>query len=1097
VASSGASVANSSGTSNISTSVSLVPGATVTFTVVAQIASSATGNLVNTVTVTPPMGVTDTNPSNNTATDTDTLALGSISGTKYLDATGNGFGGTDAPLSGVKINLYKDLSGNGVLGTGDGSPVATATTAANGTYSFPGLAAGTYFVQEVVPSGYVQTGGGPNGSAGNTYYTVTVASGQTNTGKNFDDFQVPTCTPTNVSFTVNNNNYLTTVTSLSGNTQQGDTVTVTFTVTAGMSDQLTLVSYIAPSSTFSDSNAYQQVIYQQATGIFASGTHSLTVAIPNSYYQIDFVCGAAINQLEPNQNGNAYGPDSANILYHAEGRYIDSDGGGTTAFTTKTVASGDFATVSPTNYWSTTTGQNVIKSLNGGSTATKLAQWLATSFPNLYGSGAGSHSLVNSNGTYFTNSQVASAYLSTTTFTSGDRQVLSAALSVYATSINLAGTNVHNTDSHITTSLAGSGMDTYNVGVNGSAFGVPNSTTLTVMQFLTDLNASTSAGAGVASGGNAVFSGINVIGNVTNATLTSDGLAYTPAQIRTAYGINNLALDGTGQTIAIVDAYDNPNIFESVDTFSSQFGLTSTGSTLYDQYGPASSFLTVLNQNGDSTSLPGTDPAGAGNDNWEVEEALDVEWVHAIAPGAQIVLVEANSQALSDLMASAATAANQPGVSVVSMSWGFPEGQSVLAQDEATYDSDLTTPAGHQGVTFVASTGDYGTNDPEYPAFSPNVVAVGGSSLYLNADNSYSSETGWGYNSAGQGTLIGSGGGVSQYEVEPAYQQGVQGTGYRTTPDVSFVADPATGVWIADAYNSPDNPYEIVGGTSVSSPAMAATFALVNQGRVAAGEATLNSTSPTEAQQDLYSLPQSDYNSITSGTNGGYNAAAGYNLVTGLGTPVANQFVADLVAGNFPSSGQVAPIGASLNANAGYSGSAGNGTTNVMNVFAALTTTAPGRGTDAGSVVNPYVSTGNVGAGLTTIDAGPDSLFAAPTSATGSLDLTITADTSSALSGRGVNPAGALDLLMTAMGYQLDSGFGTVGSVPTSSVRDRAVGDSLFQSRDFSWSALSLHETASSFDIRQGGNHESDATTVSALDDLFGQASFDDWMKAV
>ena len=139
----------------------------------------------------------------------------------------------------------------------------------------------------------------------------------------------------------------------------------------------------------------------------------------------------------------------------------------------------------------------------------------------------------------------------------------------------------------------------------------------------------------------------------------------------------------------------------------------------------------------------------------------------------QIILVEANSQSLSDLMASVATAASQPGVSVVSMSWGFAEGQAVFASDEATYDSIFNVP----GVTFVASTGDYGAADPEYPAFSPNVVAVGGTSLTLNADNSYNSETGWGYYSSTAGTFIGSGGGISLYEPEPAYQQGVQSTG--------------------------------------------------------------------------------------------------------------------------------------------------------------------------------------------------------------------------------------------------------------------------------------------------------------------------------
>ena len=169
-------------------------------------------------------------------------------------------------------------------------------------------------------------------------------------------------------------------------------------------------------------------------------------------------------------------------------------------------------------------------------------------------------------------------------------------------------------------------------------------------------------------------------------------VAYTPAQIRAAYGISSLSLDGTGQTIAIVDAYDDPAIFQALDAFDPQFGLTASGPTLYAQYGPASSFLTVLNQDGQATSLPSTDPSGPGTDNWELEEALDVEWAHAIAPGAQIILVEANSQSLSDLMAGVATAASQPGVSVVSMSWGFAEGQSVFAADEATYDPRLQRP---------------------------------------------------------------------------------------------------------------------------------------------------------------------------------------------------------------------------------------------------------------------------------------------------------------------------------------------------------------------------------------------------------------------
>ena len=116
---------------------------------------------------------------------------------------------------------------------------------------------------------------------------------------------------------------------------------------------------------------------------------------------------------------------------------------------------------------------------------------------------------------------------------------------------------------------------------------------------------------------------------------SSDGaIAYSPSQIRDAYGVNSLAEDGSGETIAIVDAYDVPLIDQAVNTFDSQFSMTDSGESLYDHYGPASAFLTVVNQNGQATSLPGTDPSGPGTANWEMEEELDVEWAHAVAPGA-------------------------------------------------------------------------------------------------------------------------------------------------------------------------------------------------------------------------------------------------------------------------------------------------------------------------------------------------------------------------------------------------------------------------------------------------------------------------------
>ncbi len=434
----------------------------------------------------------------------------------------------------------------------------------------------------------------------------------------------------------------------------------------------------------------------------------------------------------------------------------------------------------------------------------------------------------------------------------------------------------------------------------------------------------------------------NAISNVAGLSAPDGTVAYSPEQVRAAYGISSLTNDGSGQTIALVDAYDNPDIYPAVDEFDTQFGLTNSGPSLYDQYGPASSFLTVVGQNGQTTSLPGSDPSGPGTDNWEVEESLDVEWTHAIAPGAQIVLVEANSQSLSDLMAAVATAASLPGVSVVSMSWGFSEGQGgVSAGDEAAYDAELDVP----GVTFVASTGDYGAADPEYPAYSPNVVAVGGTTLNLTSAGAYDQEAGWGAVSGSDGTLTGSGGGISQFEAEPAYQTGVQSTGARTIPDVALVADPDTGAWIADPYNIPGaNPFEVVGGTSVSAPAWAGLLALVNQGRAAAGEPVLNSASPTEVQQALYSLPQSDYNVVNSGNNG-YEAETGYNLVTGLGTPVANLLVSDLVAysgaGTPYSGATVGPL-----QDATLSGSdAGSGSgQDVINVFDALTIATAGLG---------------------------------------------------------------------------------------------------------------------------------------------------------
>jgi hypothetical protein len=159
------------------------------------------------------------------------------------------------------------------------------------------------------------------------------------------------------------------------------------------------------------------------------------------------------------------------------------------------------------------------------------------------------------------------------------------------------------------------------------------------------------------------------------------------------------------------------------------------------------------------------------------------------------------------------------------------------------------------------------------------------------------------------------------------------------TPDVSLVADPATGAWVSEPYNlNPTNPFEVVGGTSLSAPAWAGLFALINQGRVAADESTLNSVTPTDAQQALYMLPQSAYNVISSGNNG-YSAAAGYNLVTGLGTPVANVLVPDLIAYQGPGTTYSgATVAAMQSSGLVNTGSSGSSPMDVFSAFDALTT---------------------------------------------------------------------------------------------------------------------------------------------------------------
>jgi subtilase family serine protease len=339
-------------------------------------------------------------------------------------------------------------------------------------------------------------------------------------------------------------------------------------------------------------------------------------------------------------------------------------------------------------------------------------------------------------------------------------------------------------------------------------------------------------------------------GNGNGPNSTAGSVYYTPAQIRHAYGFDQLTAVGAGQTIAIIDAYGSSSIQSDLNTFCSDFNIASTTVTIdYPQGKPIS------------------------NAGWAEETSLDVEWAHAIAPGAKIVLVAAKSASYTDLLGAVDYAVNTVHATVVSMSWG---GSESSAETGNGYDSHFI----HPGVTFVASSGDNGAG-VEWPAASPYVVGVGGTSLSLDANNNRTSETAW----------SGSGGGISAYESVPGWQSSWTGLANRCVPDVSYVADPNTGVLVV--YKG---GLYVFGGTSVGAPQWAALVAL-SQASLTSADATLYSVAVAPAPATAVSINLSDFYDITSGNDGtasGDFAGPGYDLVTGLGSPAALGLVSAL-----------------------------------------------------------------------------------------------------------------------------------------------------------------------------------------------------------
>jgi hypothetical protein len=328
-------------------------------------------------------------------------------------------------------------------------------------------------------------------------------------------------------------------------------------------------------------------------------------------------------------------------------------------------------------------------------------------------------------------------------------------------------------------------------------------------------------------------------GGRTTVVTSPSGLP--PNTIKSVYGFNPSSTAGFGQTIALVDAYNDPDAAGDLATFSAQYGLPAQCSG--SQTPPSCFDFRQVSQSGGS-NLPVT------NSSWDLEISLDIEWAHAIAPGANILLVEASSSSIANLLAAEQYAAAN--AAYVSNSWGSTE-----FSGESSYDSYLTRP----GVSYFAAAGD-SASEVVWPSASPDVISVGGTTLSFTPGGTLAQESVW----------SGSGGGCSTQEAPSPYQQtgSASCAGRRATPDLALDADPNSGVSVYDGVTY-DNQlgWWTVGGTSAST-VMVAAQAAVSGAEVDA--------------QSVYATPASiPFRDILTGSNG-HPALPGYDLATGLGS---------------------------------------------------------------------------------------------------------------------------------------------------------------------------------------------------------------------
>jgi hypothetical protein len=340
------------------------------------------------------------------------------------------------------------------------------------------------------------------------------------------------------------------------------------------------------------------------------------------------------------------------------------------------------------------------------------------------------------------------------------------------------------------------------------------------------------------------------------------GNGYGPSQLQSAYALTSAsASDGSGTTVAIVDAYNDPTAASDLAEYRSAAGLPALTSGQF----------TVYNQEGETSPLPATAPT---DDDWTLEESLDVDMVSAICPLCKIDLVEADNDTGDGLYVAEGTAATTLGAKYISNSWGGSESSTDL-----TYDSEYF---GQSGVVYTASAGDGAYSAGViYPATSPHVVAVGGTTL-----NTSSNSRGWTESVWDTSSTEGTGSGCSSNEPQPSWQASVSiiksACSFRVDNDVAADADPNTGAAIYDTSND-NGGWNEVGGTSESSPMLAAMFALAGN----------NGNGGNNAADSIYTHT-TDFNTVTASNNGSCSpsvlctatgAADTYNGPTGWGTP--------------------------------------------------------------------------------------------------------------------------------------------------------------------------------------------------------------------